>query len=454
MRRLLSGITHHEYRMSRRWITFLPLSAAAGLLAACSDSTGPVTGRLTSLALDFCAADAPVFFAYMNDGASWTALSADASHTYRFQATPKVAIAFVHQTPSTSATEVIYATSDELAPLSGIACTEASGAKTLNGNVAGVSAGADAWITMGDQTAQVFPPPDNFTLANLPDGPLDLVANRDAFTVSNTVPDRVIVRRGLNLTNGSTIPTLDFSAAEALAPATNSLSVTGLAANEDNFINLTFSTPTVRDHSLYYAARFTTTPQVIYHVPASLTQPGDFHTLDVYGQAGSNYHGVLQFYRLAADRAAAFGPLLAAPAFTKVGTSPVRLRMTLPVQPQYASFANAFYSQQGTLGRTVSVTGTSGYFSSPSTWTLDMPDLSGLAGYPSSASLESGISTTSSAQAYGGSAALFFGGAPAEGATLKYAGTTSSVATSRASSVRAPFRHEMRYPFPGLRWER
>ncbi|HJQ21689.1 MAG TPA: hypothetical protein VJ867_15175 [Gemmatimonadaceae bacterium] len=431
--------------MYRRWTRLGVVTLLAASWMACSDSTGPSDQNLVDMALDFCTGDAPIFFAYQNEGGAWTPLAADAEDTFRFQATDKVAIAFVHLIGGVYATQVIYGTTDELAPLSGSQCTDLAGNKTLNGQVTGVSPGADAWITMADQTATVFPPPNSFQLTGLPNGPLDLVANRDAIAVNTLVPDRVIVRRGLSLTSGSTIPTLDFAAAEALPPTTNSLSITGLTPGETNSMDITFSTPTASQHDLYFVQSFSTSPQAIYSVPASLTQAGDYHLVDVYAEASSGaFHGVELFYRTAADRAVALGPLLSTPAFSPIGSTQIlRERMTLPVQPQYNSFAEAGYTQQGTSNRVVFVTGTSGYFGNNANWTLDMPDLSGLTGYPAAASLEAGTAVSASAQAYGGSAALFFGAAPNEGDALKYAGT-APMSASASVALRA-------MPGPGLR---
>jgi hypothetical protein len=443
--------------MSHRWTRRFALSFLSVSFAGCTDSTGPTND--SDLALDFCSLDAPVFFAYQNDGGAWTSLSPDAGVTYHVPATDKVALAFVHQFGSSYATEVIYATRTELEPLAGVACNEVTGSKTLNGTVTGVSPGSDVWITMADQTTTVSPPPNNFSLSFLPNGLLDLVANRDAFTVSSTVPDRVIVRRGINLTNGGTIPTLDFASSEALAPASNSLTVSGMNnASETTSLDVTFSTATARDHDLYFVPSFSTTPQTIYSIPASLTQVGDYHTLDVYAQdpQTSGYRGVMQFYRNPGDRVAALGPVLSVPTFSALTASPVvRVRMSLAVQPQYASFANAYHVQtSGSASRTVSVTGTSGYFGPVSTWTLDIPDLSGLAGFPIASGLQPSLSYASEGQAYGGSASLFFGGAPLEGEVLKYAGYNNTNAVIASASIRSETRAArrlVRNPFSRMR---
>ncbi|HMC54728.1 MAG TPA: hypothetical protein VKH19_06110 [Gemmatimonadaceae bacterium] len=444
--------------MGRRWTRSFAVSFLCASIAACSDSTGP--GTDSELALDFCASDAPIFFAYQNDGGAWTALTPDASVTYHVPATEKIALAFVHQFGSSYSTEVIYGTRSELEPLAGVNCTDAAGSKTLNGSVTGASLGSDVWITMADQTTVVSPPPSTFSLNFLPDGVLDLVANRDAFTVNSTVPDRIIVRRAINLTNGATMPALDFASAEALAPATNSLTISGMLAGETTSLDVAFSTATVQDHDLYYVPSFTTSPQAIYSIPATLTQAGDSHTLDVYASDPhtTGYRGVMQFYRTPADRVAALGPALSQPTFSALSASPVvRVRMTLPVQAQYSSFANAYHVQtNGATSRVVSVTGTAGYFGSIGTWELDIPDLSSLSGYPIASGIQPSLSYASEAQAYGGSASLFFGGAPEEGEVLKYAGYDNPNATVSSASLRAPQstrapRREIRNPFARMR---
>jgi len=159
--------------MGGRWTRSFAISFLCASIAACSDSTGP--GIESELALDFCSTDAPIFFAYQNDGGAWTALTPDAGVTYHVPATEKLALAFVHQFGSSYATEVIYATRGELEPLAGVACTEVSGSKTLNGSVTGVSVGSEAWVTMADQTTIVSPPPSTFSLNFLPNGLLDLL---------------------------------------------------------------------------------------------------------------------------------------------------------------------------------------------------------------------------------------------------------------------------------------
>jgi hypothetical protein len=266
----------------------------------------------------------------------------------------------------------------------------------------------------------------------------------------------VIVRRGLNFTNGATIPVLAFTAAEAVAPASNTVSITGLVASESNFLDVYFQTPTLfgailRGHSLYGAAFFTSGTQAIYGVPSTLTQSGDLHSLDIYAEAsdGSSYRGHKQFYRNPSDKTAALGASLSTPVVGSIATTPsVRLRATLSAQADYNSFVNVFYIQ-GNSTRTASVTATAGYFGTVTNWVVDMPDLSGVTGFSSSFGLQSNQVTTWIMEAYGGPFSAYIGG-PSDGSTLKYAGRISDVATMqqlRASEGSPRHRRVLRAPF-------
>jgi hypothetical protein len=171
----------------------------------------------------------------------------------------------------------------------------------------------------------------------------------------------------------------------------------------------------------------------IYGIPASLTQPGDAHILTVHAQSssGNSYRVSEQYYRDAVDRFASLGVALSAPTVTTIVSTPtLRLSTSLPSQADYPSFANATHSQPG---RVVSVTGTAPYFgATPSTWVLDVPDLSAVSGFSTSYGLQSGASTTSYAEGYSGTLATFFG-ALTEGGSLKFAGRLSGAPLAQLS---------------------
>src|SRR6185312_2392042 len=67
------------------------------------------------------------------------------------------------------------------------------------------------------------------------EGNQDLVASRADFTTFQA--NKIIIRRGLNITAGGSIPVLDFNAAEAFNPGTANVTVTGLGSDEASVIS-------------------------------------------------------------------------------------------------------------------------------------------------------------------------------------------------------------------------
>jgi hypothetical protein len=395
---------------------------------------GPGSTDFLDLELDFCASEAPIFLAFQNEGGAWTRVDPNGNQTFAFRAADKVGLAMVFQSGNRYSTEIVYAQNDELLPLSGGACTEVTGTKSLNGSVANVAVGSFAYVSMALSTVIMEPPPSTFTLTDLPNGPLDLLAHRGSLLATGEVPNRVIIRRSENRISGTTMPVLDFASSEAQNPATNSLTVNGLVTGETNFIDLFFETATTFGHPLFLSEPFTSANQTIYHVPGSMTQAGDLHLIDVYGftTGGSAYRGETQFYSNASNRTASFGGSLNVPTFTTVAASPTaRLRMQLNAQSDYPAFVVALYDQTGTTIRSVSVLGSAAYFESPLTWDLAIPDLSVVPGFPTASGLQSGTQTTMSAVGYNGDIATYFG-APAENSTLRYAARISSQVALRA----------------------
>ncbi|HKW09622.1 MAG TPA: hypothetical protein VJO33_04535, partial [Gemmatimonadaceae bacterium] len=146
---------------------------------------------LTSSSVQYCSSDTPIWFGYQNDGASWVRVAVGANNTFTFSATPKVAIAAVTQSGSGQTASydltVVYTTPAEIGALAGAICAQQGGSKQLNGSVAGLAVTEAAQIAMGSSSAFALSTPGTFTLSNLPDGALDLVAGRFPFGDPNTL---------------------------------------------------------------------------------------------------------------------------------------------------------------------------------------------------------------------------------------------------------------------------
>jgi hypothetical protein len=408
-------------------------SAVVSLLCAAvaCDSTSPNPVDLTNMALDFCASDSPLFMAVQNEGDDWTRVTPDAQGTATFQATQTFTMAIVRQRGGRTITEYIYATPDDLEPLNGVSCIEQSGTKTLNGSVSCVPLGSGVAVTMAS-TAEFFDAPVNaFTLAGLPNGPYDLIAHRELVSPTSVQPDRVIVRRAQDRTNGSAIPVLDFSSAESVPAQAHTVTAGGLSSNDVNSSLLTFSTATTRRHSLSLEETFTSLTKTLYGIPGSLTQAGDLHELEVFADANTAYRGEVQYYRVPSNRTVTLGAHLSDPTLTFIpSTSQLRPRTQLPSQFEYGSFAYVLLEQDT---RTVAIAMTSAYHGgTPVTWDLSFPDLTAMPGFPTSARLQLAQSTDWFVEAYGGSVPAFFG-APADGATLHFAGRSFFTSGAQAA---------------------
>ena len=421
--------------MRSRWKALL--AAPLFVFGSCTDGTS-IDPTLEELVLAFCASELPSWFAYQNEGGSWTRVQPNANNAFVFNASDRVGIAIVYDFGTSRLTDVYYAHFNDLSPLSNKACTETSGTKTVNGTATGLGTSETARISMSSSTTSAFPVQASWTLSNVVNGPQDLVAHRELTGVSSTVtPNRVIVRRNLNPVSGSTItPALDFSSTEALAIATNTLNITGLLTNESNYYDIDFLTPTGTSHPLYASPFFTLPSQTLYGVPTTLTQAGDVHKLNLNADAsnGASYRTILHYYRNPADKNLIFGAALNTPTVQNITSTPyARLRTTLQSQVDYPDFATAYFIQSG---RSVFVTVTAGYHAgTPTTWTNEIPDFSAAGGYPANAGLSSATSTQWFVEAFNGTLNNYISATPGDGATVRFAGRSANTSTSVQMSV-------------------
>src|SRR5204862_152823 len=83
--------------------------------------------------------------------------------------------------------------------------------------------------------------------------------------------------------------TFAFNAAEAVATVTNALSIGGLNAAETTSVHNFFWTPSTSPQVYVTShANIASSPHTITSVPASITQPGDVHTLSVDAWSNGN----------------------------------------------------------------------------------------------------------------------------------------------------------------------
>lgn len=339
----------------------------------------PATANLT---FEFCPYWMPAWFAYQNEGYAWQRVSPTGS-TATIAATEKVGIAWVFQYPSAVELVVVYATRSEFTPVSRpVTC---AGGKSLTGSVAALGANQTAVTAMGLAAGETTPPSTTFTLSNVADGPLDLIATRAATTSSDFIPDKFIIRRSLDLATGATIPQLDFSTSEAFPPRATNLTITGAGLGEPLWMKSTLWTGTSTVGLIHESVpdRVTT----MYSIPPQQLGAGDLHELIVQGEAPFAFRWYNEYFAAAGpEKVASLGPYVGGPTVTPVtGTPYLRMRGQLAAQSQYGAAVHFIFGQLGGGSRNAHVFVTAAYGGgTPSIWDVVIPDLSETAGFQTS----------------------------------------------------------------------
>jgi hypothetical protein len=356
------------------------------------------SGGTFTATVTFCASDAPVWAARQDGTGNWERVSPLAgTTTYQFSFTQgRGGIALVDTVGAGTDLSVIYGTTADFGNLADVQSFGGCGVKTLNGTVGGLSATDIATVSMAFSTQFLSGATGSaYQLTGVPDGPQDLVAARASVAGGTPVTNSIILRRLVDSSNNANLPLLDFNGTEAVAPALANVTTSNLGPDTLTIQSVfngnrgsAFGIVALLDE--YVAALGA---QQYAAVPVSLLGGGDIQLLQGSGSTAgtptsSRSAGV--YFRSAANRTLAFGPVLTAPTVTKAATTPVaRPRVQLPVQAEYGRFLSASYNQ-GTLNRTVNVSATGAYFGAPSAWDLTMPDLSAVTGWQNAWGLADG----------------------------------------------------------------
>ncbi len=397
-------------------LTATVTGTAAGLANVTTNVSGNVTVATGggSVAWQFCnTADLPIWFAFRNGTTgAWTRVTPNANNTFSFDITSVGGVAWA-ETGAGIAGEVYvqFGTAAELTRLGAAQCTTNPARKSLSGTFAGLAIGQTGQISVGNAYTQTSVGLSTFNLTGVADGTTDLLAFRTSSSfVGNTfqiIPDRAIVRRGVNYAAGSAIPLLDFGGSESFAPA---IATVTLANGGSGTVAVTTSLLTANGSFsgfTFGALSGGTSPYTVYGLPGSLTLNGDFHVVQassttIIGNTPVETRTVSQFNRDLASRSLTLGPSLNIPAFVTVTTVPyARLRASGTWQTEYGDQLYAIFAQSATgASRTWTVQASRGYLGSGSTFDVEVPDLSTVAGFDVNWGLRGGVQTQYTAIAY------------------------------------------------------
>jgi hypothetical protein len=373
--------------------------------------------------VSYCHNQAPTWVAFQDGDGPWTQVAPTASGgNTAFRSTfssNRGGIARLSRSGGLTILSVLYGTPAELVT-AGITTPFACGSavsKTLFGTVAGLDTNETAVVGAGvlSHSLVVAATGGHFALKALPSGPLDLAVLRATRTNGQAAVTGFILRRDIDLPDSATLPALDFTSSEALAPATATLTLAGLGA-EGAGAGVHLITGTTE-------ATLSPVPAITHDVsrpyaalPEAQLRPGDLQLLFASAISGSGDRTVRLYFRSPTDRTLTLPAPLIRPTFATLGTTPVlRLRARFVAQPEYDRAASINY-QQGTT-TLMDVTMTAGYAALTGGYDLDVPDLSAAAGFDPAWALHPGSDLRWMAGRVGGTLGLGVDAVPSDGAT-------------------------------------
>lgn len=378
-------------------------------LVACSDDpvAPPTTSNpKTSVSIAYCAATAPVLVAFRDGDGSWEREPANGTSRQTFQhefASDRAAMASV--TPVLDGQfmvlRVVYGKPAELTMETDTLSTECitETPKTFRGTIAGVDETQGAIVSFGPFGRTSIQPRLglDFVMEDVPNGPQDLLAVR---TARGESPSRLILRRNLDLPNGSVMPTLDFDSAEAFDVVSPTVTLENLRGEP-----AVSSTALFTRHANFTlplpASSSASATQSYVSLPGDKLVDGDVQHLHV-STGGPTFRSTDVFFRQPTDRAVRLGDPIAAPTITTVASQPaLRPRARFDAQPDYDQLTYVVY-EQSDRPTFVVVSMTASYAAQNGGYELDVPDLTMVPGFDPEWTLRPGVPTAWNANRIGG----------------------------------------------------
>ncbi len=370
----------------------------------------------------------PDWFAFRDGTAgTWTRVTVGAANTFTMTLTQNVgAIAQVLVSGGNPATEVFFGTRAELQAAATQECAEnPAPGKSLNGLVAGLSAGSAASIFHGGASADVTFAAPTYQLTNVASGNQDLFAVR---TVTTTMPpitttvNRMFLQRNVNVGAGGTLPVVDFAGGASFAPVTATVQLANVGSDQLFFSESFRSANGIEAE--YFADVFSTgSTRTFYGVPTNLLAAGDLHGAFVVASSGnssaSELRAVNTYFRAVADRTLTLGPVLANVTLSSSTSSGLaRPKARWSIQSEYGDIANATFSQNNG-SRSISLNATRAYFLANSEFELETPNLVGISGFDTAWGLVNGVAVTAEIFAFGATNGVI--DQPIDGTTQRFA---------------------------------
>lgn len=412
---------------------------AAGVANVTTTASVSVTaggGGSGNINWTFCDTDDfPLWFAAQEGSGAWTRITPSGTTTriYSFNMSGNGGVAYA-QTLSSGGVSVTvqYLSQDELAYGSTSECVTNPAKKNLTGTVAGLSAGQSASVMVGNGSGSASLN-GAISVTGVPLGVTDLLATRSAFnlTTLSLAPDRAILRRNVNFAS-AIAPTLDFAGGDSFA-LTSALYTIANGNGEPLQVTTGYLTTNGTAGNFVSALNTTTNPVTVYGVPSGLTQSGDLHQIlaFAYTTSGGNTtsRGITQYNRDLVARTVTLGAALTNPTLSSLGSAPyVRYSATGSWQSDYPHSVGVGYTKSVSGSNAWTLTVSRTYAGAgASTYSLVMPDFSGVAGFNTAWGMGTGTANVS-ITASGVSSGFNTGtGIWSEGGFFRFASRTTTI---------------------------
>ena len=398
---------------------------ATAALAACSDGRLPSPPPPpTTVVVAYCAGLEPTWVAFQDGDAAWTQAQptpSGSNKTFRHEfAADRGAIATLSGAGGNiTVLSVLYGTPAELVTAGDTNprdCGPAP-AKTLLGTVAQLDTNETAFVSASFNSRVRVSVDRTFELKGLASGPRDLLATRTTRTDGSDVITRLMLRRGVDVPDSTTLPVLDFASAEAFAPAVATVSLDGLGAESAvSGTRLLTDRDELTVSLLIGLTTDVTRPYVA--LPERQLLANDLQILAASTTAATtgSARSATLYFRTPTDRTLTLGAPLIPPMFSTVASGPaLRPRAHFVAQSDYDRSAFVSYQQGVTVFVTISMTAARAALTETG-YDLVVPDLSGAAGFDPAWSLHPGAALLWNAGRIGGTLGLGRDAVPSDGA--------------------------------------
>jgi hypothetical protein len=337
---------------------------------------------------------------------AWTAVSPTANGAgvgYTFAFDQPGQLAYVRNTADGVHITVLNTTPQEILAQAANECATYRPTKTISGRIVnGINALRGASISAGGANTVIPAGGSTFTLSGVKEGVADIVAYLGVPTANGWSGfDRIIMRRDVNPANGAVIDDFDFAGSEWLFTVSANFRFLNLGGEQ---ITVTRSYLTANGNVgpiATYGARSDSTFG-LPGIPAAMRRPGELHVAKASTVNATSPRTVTSYNTNFNSQPMVFGPSLAAPTVSVLGTTPVRLRAEGTWSSDYGSTVMATFAQDvgAPNARRVELHASREFFAGGS-YTLETPDFATAPGFNATWLLRAGVPVTHTVTATG-----------------------------------------------------